>query len=208
MTSSPGSPSKPQFKPPRLKTGAGKLPVSGTPGPRIYHKMREGNAGIQDPDRCGDRPLLKGKDCEDETGDPRDPPDVGLTRSSIWNVSRIPLSANEAVKLAKKRKFQGLSGFVNGALRTVSREKEQLVLKDASIRYSIPQWMPCPCGRRCLEKRPRRRSRHRSWRNVRSRCGLNESIAPCGGDRRRTESPEYHGGSVRCIPWDRFDPRI
>ena len=30
----------------------------------------------------------------------------------------------------------------------------------------------CPCGRRCLEERPRRRSRHRSWRNVRSRCGL------------------------------------
>ena len=43
--------------------------------------------------------------------------------------------------MQKKRKFQGLSGFVNGVLRTVSREKENLSWKDASIRYSIPQWM-------------------------------------------------------------------
>ena len=58
-------------------------------------------------------------------------------------MERVPDSAvcNEAVKLAKKRKFQGLSGFVNGVLRTVSREKENLSWKDASIRYSIPQWM-------------------------------------------------------------------
>lgn len=61
----------------------------------------------------------------------------------ILYMERVPDSAvcNEAVKLAKKRKFQGLSGFVNGVLRTVSREKEKLVWKDASERYSIPRWM-------------------------------------------------------------------
>ena len=69
-----------------------------------------------------------------------------ILRMSVYQIlymERVPDSAvcNEAVKLAKKRKFQGLSGFVNGVLRTVSREKENLSWKDASIRYSIPQWM-------------------------------------------------------------------
>ena len=48
---------------------------------------------------------------------------------------------NEAVKLAKKRKFQGLSGFVNGVLRTLSREKGKLEFTDPSVRFSIPGWM-------------------------------------------------------------------
>ena len=69
-----------------------------------------------------------------------------ILRMSVYQIlymERVPDSAvcNEAVKLAKKRKFQGLSGFVNGVLRTVSREKEKLVWKDASERYSIPRWM-------------------------------------------------------------------
>lgn len=39
----------------------------------------------------------------------------------------VPDSAacNEAVKLANKRKFQSLRGFVNGVLRTISREKRR-----------------------------------------------------------------------------------
>lgn len=100
----------------------------------------EGTLEYRIQDRGGDRPLLKGKDCEDETGDPRDPP-VSVYQILYMERVRIPAVCNEAVKLAKKRKFQGLSGFVNGVLRTVSREKENLSWKDASIRYSIPQWM-------------------------------------------------------------------
>ena len=69
-----------------------------------------------------------------------------ILRMSVYQIlymERVPDSAvcNEAVKLAKKRKFQGLSGFVNGVLRTISREKEKLTWKNASERYSIPQWM-------------------------------------------------------------------
>lgn len=69
-----------------------------------------------------------------------------ILRMSVYQIlfmERVPDSAacNEAVKLAKKRKFQGLSGFVNGVLRTVSREKERLEFKDPAVRYSIPRWM-------------------------------------------------------------------
>lgn len=55
-----------------------------------------------------------------------------LLRMSVYQIlylDRIPDSAvcNEAVKLAVKRKFGGLKGFVNGVLRTVSREKENII---------------------------------------------------------------------------------
>ena len=55
-----------------------------------------------------------------------------VLRMSVYQIlfmDRVPDSAvcNEAVKLAVKRKFVGLKGFVNGVLRSVSREKEQLL---------------------------------------------------------------------------------
>ena len=54
----------------------------------------------------------------------------------------VPDSAvcNEAVKLAKKRGFQGLSGFVNGVLRNIARDKDN-IYKSLSEKYSIPQWI-------------------------------------------------------------------
>lgn len=69
-----------------------------------------------------------------------------LLRMSVYQIlymERVPDSAvcNEAVKLAKKRKFVGLTGFVNGVLRTISREKDSLSFADHSVRYSIPKWM-------------------------------------------------------------------
>lgn len=69
-----------------------------------------------------------------------------LLRMSVYQIlymDRVPDSAvcNEAVKLALKRRFAGLKGFVNGVLRTVSREKNHLVFDSPSLRYSIPQWM-------------------------------------------------------------------
>ena len=47
-----------------------------------------------------------------------------MSAYQILFMDRVPDAAvcNEAVKLAKKRKFQGLSGFVNGVLRTLSRD--------------------------------------------------------------------------------------
>lgn len=54
-----------------------------------------------------------------------------LVRMSIYQIiymDKVPDSAvcNEAVKLAGKRGFRGLSGFVNGLLRNISREKASI----------------------------------------------------------------------------------
>ena len=69
-----------------------------------------------------------------------------LLRMSVYQIlymDRVPDSAvcNEAVKLAVKRRFAGLKGFVNGVLRTVSREKGNFIWPDLSVRYSMPQWI-------------------------------------------------------------------
>lgn len=69
-----------------------------------------------------------------------------ILRMSVYQIlymDRVPDSAacNEAVKLAVKRHFVGLKGFVNGVLRTISREKERLVFDSPSLSYSIPEWM-------------------------------------------------------------------
>lgn len=66
-------------------------------------------------------------------------------------LSKVPPAAaiNEAVKLAKKRGFTGLSGFVNGVLRRVAKEGREYPLPDfktepvrhLSIRYSMPVWL-------------------------------------------------------------------
>ena len=55
---------------------------------------------------------------------------------------------NEAVKLAQKKGFYNLKGFVNGVLRNIMRNKEQLKFPgedrpvDAlSVRYSMPRWL-------------------------------------------------------------------
>ena len=77
-----------------------------------------------------------------------------LLRMSVYQIlymSRVPDSAaiNEAVKLAKKRGFTGLSGFVNGVLRKISREGREYPLPDAkkvpirylSVKYSMPEWL-------------------------------------------------------------------
>lgn len=67
-----------------------------------------------------------------------------LMRMSVYQMmymEQIPDSAvcNEAVKLAKKRHFANLSGFVNGVLRNISRKLPDMKLpEDDSIRYSMP----------------------------------------------------------------------
>lgn len=77
-----------------------------------------------------------------------------LMRMSVYQLlfmDQIPDRAvcNEAVKLAGKRGFQGLSGFVNGVLRNIARNRKAIVYPDVekerlralSIRYSMPQWL-------------------------------------------------------------------
>jgi len=77
-----------------------------------------------------------------------------LMRMSVYQLlfmDQIPDSAvcNEAVKLAGKRGFKGLSGFVNGVLRNIARNRNAIVYPDErtdrvkalSVRYSMPQWL-------------------------------------------------------------------
>lgn len=82
-----------------------------------------------------------------------------LMRMSVYQIlymDSIPDSAvcNEAVKLAGKRGYRGLAGFVNGVLRNLARNKNRLTPgeKDSlsredkkyqylSIKYSMPQWL-------------------------------------------------------------------
>lgn len=77
-----------------------------------------------------------------------------LLRMSVYQMlfmDSIPERAvcNEAVKLAGKRGFRGLSGFVNGVLRNIARNKDKIVYPDKeqqpeqymSVRYSMPRWL-------------------------------------------------------------------
>ena len=77
-----------------------------------------------------------------------------LLRMSVYQIvymDAIPDSAvcNEACKLAGKRKFQNLKGFVNGVLRNIAKKKAELPLPDRkknlteflSVKYSMPLWI-------------------------------------------------------------------
>lgn len=69
-----------------------------------------------------------------------------ILRMSVYQLrymDRIPDAAvcNEAVRLAEKKGFKGLKGFVNGVLRTIAREKYKLVFDDLSVKYSMPEWI-------------------------------------------------------------------
>lgn len=77
-----------------------------------------------------------------------------LLRMSVYQLlfmESVPDSAvcNEAVKLASKRGFQNLKGFVNGVLRNVARNKETITypsretepVRALSVLYSCPEWL-------------------------------------------------------------------
>lgn len=69
----------------------------------------------------------------------------------ILYMTQVPDSAacNEAVKLAQKKGFHTLKGFVNGILRNISRNKDNLAYPDKdkdfleylNITYSMPMWI-------------------------------------------------------------------
>ena len=66
-----------------------------------------------------------------------------ISAYQILYMDRVPDSAacNEAVKLAVRRKFSGLKGFVNGVLRSLSRRKAEFDFEDISLKYSMPRWL-------------------------------------------------------------------
>lgn len=69
-----------------------------------------------------------------------------LLRMSVYQMmymDSVPDHAvcSEAVSLAMKRGFGGLRGFVNGVLRTISREKDNIAFDNLSEQYSMPEWI-------------------------------------------------------------------
>jgi 16S rRNA (cytosine967-C5)-methyltransferase len=76
-----------------------------------------------------------------------------LLRLSLYQLmylERVPdhAAVSEAVNMAKRRGHQGISGMVNGVLRNVLRNKEQLVLpsqlgdkKRIALTHSHPEWL-------------------------------------------------------------------
>lgn len=77
-----------------------------------------------------------------------------LLRLSVYQLffmDSVPDAAvcNEAVKLAGKRGFRSLSGFVNGVLRNIARNRDRICWPDRekepvgflSVKYSVPLWL-------------------------------------------------------------------
>lgn len=69
-----------------------------------------------------------------------------VLRSSVYQIvfmDGVPDAAvcNEAVRIVKNHGLGGLSGFVNGVLRNISRNKDNITYKGLSEAYSMPQWI-------------------------------------------------------------------
>ncbi len=77
-----------------------------------------------------------------------------ILRMSVYQIiymDSIPdrAACNEAVKIVKDSSFRNLSAFVNGVLRTISREKEHITYPDKEkdlvkyleVMYSVPEWL-------------------------------------------------------------------
>lgn len=76
-----------------------------------------------------------------------------ILRMGVYQIAfmdKIPdrAAVNEAVNLSKKRGHKGVSGFVNGVLRNISRNKEEFMkinekdkVEYLSVKYSHQKWM-------------------------------------------------------------------
>ena len=76
-----------------------------------------------------------------------------IMRSAVYQLKymdSVPDSAvcNEAVKLATRKGFTNLKGFVNGVLRNISRNLAEVKYPEKSeplaylsVKYSIPEWI-------------------------------------------------------------------
>lgn len=84
-----------------------------------------------------------------------------ILRMSVYQLKfmdHVPDSAvcNEAVKLAQKKGFRNLKGFVNGVLRSIARDGAETEYPDFATRCSIPKWLFDAFeewyGKECAEK--------------------------------------------------------
>lgn len=69
-----------------------------------------------------------------------------ILRLSVYQLlymDAVPDAAacNEAVKLAQKKGFATLKGFVNGVLRNIAKNKDTIAYPDLSVKYSMPEWI-------------------------------------------------------------------
>ena len=120
-----------------------------------------------------------------------------ILRSSVYQMKymdSVPDSAicNEAVKLAGKRGFVNLKGFVNGVLRNIGRNLDKISYPDEkdqeafiSIKYSLPEWTDkksCWTMKQSKPPLPVRSGPQRSrWQNRscrRKNCKKNPPVLP------------------------------
>ncbi|OON92258.1 MAG: 16S rRNA (cytosine(967)-C(5))-methyltransferase, partial [Candidatus Epulonipiscium fishelsonii] len=73
---------------------------------------------------------------------------IRMSAYQLLFLDKIPTPAiiNEAVNIVKRRKMTNLSGFVNGILRNLDRQKDNIVLPTEpiecfSVKYSMPAWI-------------------------------------------------------------------
>ncbi len=78
---------------------------------------------------------------------------LAVLRTAVYQIyfMKVPESAvcDEAVKLTKKRGLGSLAGFVNGILRNIIRQKDNIVLPEEKqypveylcLKYSHPEWL-------------------------------------------------------------------
>ena len=67
-----------------------------------------------------------------------------MSTYQIYFMTRVPQSAvcNEAVKLIRKKHMNGLTGFVNGVLRSIASNRIDLAtIENLSVKYSMPEWI-------------------------------------------------------------------
>lgn len=71
---------------------------------------------------------------------------LNIMRMGVYQIlymDSVPDAAacNEAVKLAQKKGFATLKGFVNGVLRNIARNKGNIKYPNLSVTYSMPEWI-------------------------------------------------------------------
>ncbi|MDD5934387.1 MAG: 16S rRNA (cytosine(967)-C(5))-methyltransferase RsmB [Clostridiales bacterium] len=122
-------------------------------------------------------------------------------------MTQIPDSAvcNEAVKLAKKRGLAGLSGFVNGILRAMVRQKDVLMsmpekMKEAdllSYEFSTPLWLVNFWKKRFgIENTRKILESYRAEKETTIRCDLNKVSVEKLKEILVNEGVEVEGGHI------------
>lgn len=100
-----------------------------------------------------------------------------LLRMSVYQLlymDAVPDSAvcNEAVKLAEKRKFHTLKGFVNGVLRRIAREKEAISYPDEKKDWKRALCIRASMPMEILDLWEREYGREKTERMVKSFCAV------------------------------------